>query len=86
MESIEEFLETPGDKDILVKEVFTPTMFDELEGHMTEAGWPNIRDYWETDYSTRHIVSEFMQVRNTPACPIILSHRISLLKTCLLIL
>lgn len=61
MESIEEFLETPGDKDILVKEVFTPTMFDELEGHMTEAGWPNIRDYWETDYSTRHIVSEFMQ-------------------------
>ena len=60
MGNIENFIESPGDKDILVSDVFTPAMFDELEGHMKEAGWANIREYWENDYSKRHIVSEFM--------------------------
>lgn len=60
MESIENFLEYPGAKDIAVKEIFTPTMFSELEGHMMSAGWPSVRDYWEDDYSNRRIVSEFM--------------------------
>lgn len=62
MVKVEQFLEAPGDKDLLVPQVFTPRMFDELDKRMTEtAGWKSVRSYWENDFSKRKIVEGFMK-------------------------
>lgn len=61
MKKIEDFIEFPGDKDIPVKQVFTEQMFSELETRMNQAGWGNVRSYWENDYQNRKIVSQFMK-------------------------
>ncbi len=63
MEKIEQFIEEPAEKDIPVNQVFTETMFTELEGRMKEAGWGDVRSYWDSDYKNRKIISQFMQVR-----------------------
>ena len=39
MESIETFIENPGDNDISVHEVFTEKMFTELDEKMTKFVW-----------------------------------------------
>lgn len=61
MENIEHFIENPGDKDIPVNQVFTEPMFTELEQRMNQAGWGNVRSYWESDYQHRKIISQFMK-------------------------
>ena len=62
MVKVEQFLETPGDKDVLVSDVFTPTMFDELDQRLTNtAQWKSVRTYWENDFSRRKIVEGFMK-------------------------
>jgi len=60
MERIEKFIEQPGEKDIPVQEVFTETMFTELETQMDTIGWDNVRSHWK-DYKNRKIISEFMK-------------------------
>lgn len=65
MKNIENFIEEPGVNDVPVSQVFTESMFDQLESRMKEAGWGNVRSYWETDFKNRKIVSEFMKVRIT---------------------
>lgn len=62
MKNIEDFIEDPGNNDIPVNQVFTESMFDQLESRMNEAGWGNVRSYWESDFKNRKIVSEFMKV------------------------
>jgi hypothetical protein len=61
MNSIQEFIENPGDSDIPVSDVFTEKMFGELETRMNEAGWGNVRSYWDSDYKNRKIISQFMK-------------------------
>ena len=61
MVKIENFLETPGEKDILVNQVFTPEMFGKLDKRLTQVGWNSVRNYWENDFQNRKIVSGFMK-------------------------
>ena len=62
MIDIEKFLENPGDKDVLVNEVFTETMFTELDHRMTQSSkWNSVRSYWEQDFSKRKIISGFLK-------------------------
>eukprot|EP00815_Leptocylindrus_aporus_P000756 CAMPEP_0116055358 /NCGR_PEP_ID=MMETSP0322-20121206/3358_1 /TAXON_ID=163516 /ORGANISM="Leptocylindrus danicus var. apora, Strain B651" /LENGTH=558 /DNA_ID=CAMNT_0003538943 /DNA_START=232 /DNA_END=1908 /DNA_ORIENTATION=+ len=61
MKDIEFFLENPGDKDILVKEVFTEEMFSKLDSRMTEVGWESVRSYWKDQFQDRKIISGFMK-------------------------
>jgi hypothetical protein len=68
MSDIEAFLEQPGEKDVLVSEVFTEEMFSELEKRMTGVGWQSVRSYYESDFMNRKIVSGFMKVRNNCRC------------------
>jgi hypothetical protein len=58
---IESFLENPGDKDVLVPDVFTQAMFDALDKRMTGVGWTSVRSYWEGDYRNRKIVQGFLK-------------------------
>jgi len=61
MINVEKFLEKPGDKDIQVREVFTPEMFKKLDARMTQVGWQSVQSYWENDFSKRNIISGFMK-------------------------
>jgi hypothetical protein len=62
MVKVEQFLEAPGDKDVLVPEVFTNQMFEELDKRLTEtAGWKSVRSYWDNDFSKRRIIEGFMK-------------------------
>eukprot|EP00956_Cyclotella_meneghiniana_P002623 scaffold3075_cov62-Cyclotella_meneghiniana.AAC.6 len=61
MTSIEEFLESPGEKDVTVSNVFTEEMFSQLEKRMDGVGWDNVRSYWEGDFKERKIISGFMK-------------------------
>ena len=61
MEHIENFLEQPGANDVPVSQVFTESMFEELEKRMQSVGWDNVRSYWDTDFKNRNIISQFMK-------------------------
>ena len=62
MVNVENFLENPAERDVLVSNVFTETMFTELDKRLTEtAGWKSVRPYWESDFSKRKIVEGFMK-------------------------
>lgn len=61
MGKVEEFLENPGDKDVPVSEVFTPTMFEKLDKRLVDAGWKSVKSYWESDFSKRTIVEGFLK-------------------------
>jgi len=61
MINVEKFLDEPGDKDVLVKEVFTEEMFTRLDSRLTGVGWTSVRSYWESDFQNRNIVSGFMK-------------------------
>lgn len=61
MGKVEEFLENPGDKDVVVTDVFTQAMFDQLDKRLTTNGWSSVQSYWESDFSKRTIVEGFMK-------------------------
>jgi len=66
MDEVSKFVDSPGAADVLVSQIFTPTMFEDLKGKMLEMGWDPIAiekttEYWEKDYQHRHIVSEFVK-------------------------
>jgi hypothetical protein len=64
MSDVSAFIDNPGDNDILVKEIFTERMFDDLEESMTAAGWSGImetRKKWESEYRDRKIISGFIK-------------------------
>jgi len=61
MINIENFLESPGDKDIPVKDVFTEEMFTKLDSRLTGVGWTSVKSYWESDFQNRKIVSGFLK-------------------------
>ena len=47
MVKVEQFLENPGDKDVPVSQVFTETMFSDLDNRLQKVGWVSVRSYWE---------------------------------------
>lgn len=64
MKSVSDFIEAPGDKDITVKEVFTPAMFDELAATMESVGWTGVaetKEYWTNDFMNRKIIEGFVK-------------------------
>ena len=64
MSQVSAYIDSPGVNDVLVKEIFTDKMFAELEESMTQAGWSGIvetRKQWETDYSNRKVISQFIK-------------------------
>jgi hypothetical protein len=62
MVNVEKFLEEPGDNDVLVPNVFTQQMFEELDQRLTgTAGWKSVRSYWDDDFSKRKIIENFMK-------------------------
>jgi hypothetical protein len=44
MVKVEEFLEAPGDKDVLVHQVFTGEMLTKLELAFIDVGWKSVRE------------------------------------------
>ena len=61
MSDVESFIESPGDKDVKVSDVFSDDMFSKLEDRILGCGWPSVRGYWEEDYMNRKIISGFMK-------------------------
>jgi hypothetical protein len=64
MSSVSAFIDSPGDNDLLVKDIFTDKMFSELEESMLDAGWTGVsetRKYWESEYKNRKIISQFIK-------------------------
>ncbi len=61
MANVESFLESPGNRDVPVNNVFADDMFDRLERRMEKAGWNSVRSYWENDFRNRRIVTDFMK-------------------------
>ena len=61
MSDVESFLESPGERDVPVSDVFADEMFTKLEKRMIGCGWPSVRNYWEDDFKNRKIISEFMK-------------------------
>lgn len=62
MADFEAFIEAPGARDVPVGEVFT--QYEELAQSMRSAGWTGLDDVsriWESDYSNRRIISEFLK-------------------------
>lgn len=64
MEDVSTFINSPGDNDVPVHEVFTQAMFDELCQEMVGAGWEGVaetRARWQTEYKDRRIITEFIK-------------------------
>mmetsp|Transcript_36293 Transcript_36293/g.55758 ORF Transcript_36293/g.55758 Transcript_36293/m.55758 type:complete len:629 (+) Transcript_36293:14-1900(+) len=62
MIDVENFLEDPGDKDVLVSSIFTEEMFSQLDKRITEtAGWKSVKSFWDSDFKDRKIISGFMK-------------------------
>jgi hypothetical protein len=61
MVDIEAFIESPGNKDVPVSDVFTPAMFQQLDKRFTSIGWASVQSYWEDDFSKRKIIEGFLK-------------------------
>lgn len=64
MVDVENFIENPGAEDVPVNKVFTDKMYDSLEEHMGAAGFkdlPKVREFWESDFKSRPIITGFMK-------------------------
>ena len=64
MKSVSNFIETPGDKDVQVKNVFTDAMADDLFQELVKIGWAGVDETkarWQSEYRDRRIISEFIK-------------------------
>lgn len=64
MKSVSAYIENPGSKDIEVQNVFTESMFKDLEQSIKIIGWTGInetRTIWESDLKKRKIISQFIK-------------------------
>ncbi|KAL1520344.1 hypothetical protein AB1Y20_021934 [Prymnesium parvum] len=64
MEAVQHFIDDPKSRDVPVSQVFSQSMWMELKELMIERGWDGIEQtdkLWRTDFSSRKIISEFMQ-------------------------
>ena len=65
MRKVSKFITEPGDKDVPVSSIFTPSMFKDLMKHMENytdwSGFEETKKMWESDFSKRKIISEFLK-------------------------
>jgi hypothetical protein len=66
MDNVQQFISSPGDKDVTVETVFTPAMFQDLKKKMVQNKWDlgaieATSKIWEDDFKGRKIVSGFMK-------------------------
>ena len=64
MSAVSAYIDSPGDMDIPVNEVFTDEMFDELADLMTAAnitGVSETRIIWKSEYRERKVISQFIK-------------------------
>ena len=64
MVDVQEFISSPGERDVPVARVFTPQMWTELKDLMTQRGWSGVNEVealWTSDFSQRRIISGFMK-------------------------
>jgi len=64
MANVQDFINSPGDKDVPVSEVFDDGKFEELAELMRQHGWEGVdatAELWRSEYRDRRIVSEFMK-------------------------
>ena len=64
MEDVQTFIDAPGERDVLVSQVFTPAMFGELKALMGARQWPGldaVEERWTGDLSQRKIISGFLK-------------------------
>ena len=64
MKNVSSFIDDPGPFDIPIHQIFTETMFSELEHSMTVAGWTGVNEtrlQWENHYRNRKTISEFIK-------------------------
>lgn len=64
MLDVQEFIDSPGARDVSVSDVFTEDMFSSLKASMSEMGWEGIdetTELWNSDFKQRKIVSQFMK-------------------------
>ena len=64
MSAVSSYIDSPGDMDVLVNEVFTDEMFDELADSMMAAnitGVSETRIKWKSEYRDRKVISQFIK-------------------------
>jgi hypothetical protein len=64
MVDVQEFISSPGARDVPVGDVFTAAMWTELKAEMAGRGWSGLDEVearWTTDFSQRKIISGFMK-------------------------
>jgi hypothetical protein len=64
MVAVQQFIDSPGDRDVPVCQVFTPQMFAKLQEAMVAEGWQGVDkvvSLWLTDFSSRKIISGFLK-------------------------
>lgn len=64
MIAVQDFIDSPGVRDVEVSEVFTPAMFQQLKDAMLEEGWSGVdkvEELWLNDFGKRCIISGFLK-------------------------
>lgn len=64
MKKVSSFVENPELQDVEVQQIFSDSMYNELEINMKNIGWsglPETRAVWEGDYKKRKIISQFIK-------------------------
>lgn len=64
MQDVSSFIDSPGEKDVPVHQVFTDAMFEELCTEMQQRGIGGVnetRARWTNEYRNRKIISEFIK-------------------------
>ena len=62
MSDVQEFVSNPGDRDVIVEEVFTDQMWEELSKKMKDVGWAGVDEVdkmWKDDFRSRKIMGDF---------------------------
>jgi hypothetical protein len=70
MDNVESMIESPGDKDVPLSQVFPAAAFDELATAMRRIGWDGVDEIvalWATDYSARPLVTGFLKDKDLGA-------------------
>jgi len=60
MIDVENMIENPGELDVRVDEVFTETMFKDLESRMNKAGWSGVDKVRRSDVASEERQSAFV--------------------------
>ena len=63
MSDVQEFVSNPGERDVIVEEVFSDQMWDALAKKMKSVGWQGVEEVdkmWNDDFRSRKIIDGFL--------------------------